>query len=54
MNTVAEGIETLSQAVLMQQLKCGRGRGFLWAKPLEPAALAQWLCQRAEPVPAAA
>ena len=54
MNTVAEGIETPSQAVLMQQLKCGRGQGFLWAKPLEPAALAQWLCQRAESVPAAA
>ncbi len=54
MCTVAEGIETPGQAALMQRLKCGRGQGFLWARPLAPEALVQWLQQRAECLPAAA
>jgi len=49
MATVAEGIETESQAVLMRQLHCGRGQGYLWSRPLEADALADWLLARAVP-----
>ena len=54
MNTVAEGIETESQAALMRRLHCDRGQGYLWAKPLEADALGLWLTQRAAPLAAAA
>jgi len=54
MSTVAEGIETDSQAALMRQLQCGRGQGFLWSKPLEAEALTIWLIRRAYPSQAAA
>ncbi len=39
MTTVAEGIETEGQAQLMLQLACDRGQGYLFAKPLDAAAL---------------
>ena len=42
MTTVAEGIETAGQAALMQALECDRGQGFLFARPLEAAALEAW------------
>lgn len=48
MNTVAEGIESLGQASLMQQMQCGRGQGYLYSRPLNADALTQWLTQRAE------
>ena len=54
MSTVAEGIETEGQAVLMRQLHCNRGQGYLWAKPLEADALSLWLTGRAAPLVAAA
>jgi len=47
MSTVAEGIETEAQAATLQGLHCGRGQGFLWSRPLEAEALADWLRQRA-------
>ena len=47
MSTVAEGIETEGQARALQALQCGRGQGFLWSRPLEPQALADWLRARA-------
>ena len=48
MDTVAEGIETASQAALMQHLDCGRGQGYLWSPPLSADALPAWLQQWAD------
>ena len=46
MDTVAEGIETASQAALMRRLACDRGQGYFWSRPLEVDALGAWLlCQ---------
>jgi PAS domain S-box-containing protein len=49
MTTVAEGIETDNQAVLMQQLACDRGQGYLFSRPLEADALTLWA--RSQPMP---
>jgi predicted signal transduction protein with EAL and GGDEF domain len=49
MDTVAEGIETAGQAALMRRLHCGRGQGYLWARPLEADALCLWLTRRVAP-----
>ena len=46
MATVAEGIETEGQAGLMRELACDRGQGFLFSRPLEPAALEAWARQQ--------
>ncbi|NMM28953.1 MAG: bifunctional diguanylate cyclase/phosphodiesterase [Glaciimonas sp.] len=43
MDTVAEGIETQAQAAVVRQLKCDKGQGYLFSKPLAAAALVQWL-----------
>jgi EAL domain-containing protein (putative c-di-GMP-specific phosphodiesterase class I) len=43
MDTVAEGIETTSQAALLQRLDCDRGQGYLWSPPLAADALERWL-----------
>ena len=43
MTTVAEGIETEGQAALMLALQCDRGQGFLFGRPMEAAALEDWL-----------
>ncbi len=43
MDTVAEGIETPSQAALLRRLDCGRGQGYLWSPPLASDALERWL-----------
>jgi diguanylate cyclase (GGDEF)-like protein/PAS domain S-box-containing protein len=42
MTTVAEGIETEGQAELMQRLRCDRGQGYLFARPLPAAELSRW------------
>jgi len=42
MNTVAEGIETEGQAVLMRELTCDAGQGYLFSRPLEAADLESW------------
>ena len=47
MTTVAEGIETEGQAALMGALDCDRGQGFLFARPLEAAALGRWAQEHA-------
>lgn len=57
--TVAEGIETLEDWHLLQELGCTIGQGYLIAKPMAAAALPQWLKShhrrlhelRAEPLP---
>ena len=43
MDTVAEGIETAGQAALVQQLRCDKGQGYHWSRPLEADALVAWL-----------
>ncbi len=43
MDTVAEGIETASQAALLRRLDCDRGQGYLWSPPLGADALVRWL-----------
>ncbi len=43
MATVAEGIETDEQAALLRELRCGKGQGYLFSKPLAADDLADWL-----------
>ena len=43
METVAEGIETDHQAAVVRQLKCDKGQGYLFSRPLTSAALKDWL-----------
>ncbi|MES2759922.1 MAG: EAL domain-containing protein [Pseudomonadota bacterium] len=49
MDTVAEGIETEAQAAVVRQLKCDKGQGYLFSRPLTSAALKDWLGARAQP-----
>ena len=48
MGTVAEGIETPAQAALMHKLRCDRGQGYLFSKPLTAPALQAWLTDRGD------
>jgi diguanylate cyclase (GGDEF)-like protein/PAS domain S-box-containing protein len=50
MVTVAEGIERESQALLLRQLGCRYGQGYLFGHPLGPDAIAR-LCANAESLP---
>ena len=34
MEVVAEGVETRAQVAALRALRCGRGQGFLFSKPL--------------------
>jgi len=47
MTTVAEGIETLEQANVAHAQGCDKGQGYLYSRPLESAALQQWLTAHA-------
>ena len=51
MATVAEGIETASQAALLRALRCGHGQGFFWSPPLDAAALVDWWLARSAALP---
>lgn len=51
MSTVAEGIETEAQAVLLRDLGCEKGQGYLFCKPLSAVELAHWLTCNVEPSP---
>lgn len=53
MSTVAEGIETTGQADMMRALRCNKGQGFLFSKPLGLAALVQWISAHASTTPSA-
>ena len=46
MKTVAEGIETTGQAEMMRKLRCHKGQGYLFSRPLALDALLQWLVYR--------
>ncbi len=43
MGTVAEGIETEGQALALAQLHCGKGQGYLFAKPMSEPDTTRWL-----------
>jgi diguanylate cyclase (GGDEF)-like protein len=43
LEVVAEGIEDVSQAVMLQDLGCAYGQGFLLARPMPAAAFADWM-----------
>jgi diguanylate cyclase (GGDEF)-like protein/PAS domain S-box-containing protein len=43
MDVVAEGIETVEQREKLQKMKCSRGQGFLFSRPLEESAMASLL-----------
>src|SRR5260370_25086497 len=47
MDVVAEGVETAEQAAQLRALKCKYGQGFHFARPLNPADVAQLLSRRA-------
>ena len=47
LRTVAEGVETESQAALLGALQCQQVQGYLYCRPLDAAALAAWLHARA-------
>jgi len=49
LTTVAEGIETREQAVLMAALGCSKGQGYLYSTPLQATALAQWITNQGKP-----
>ncbi|MES2187493.1 MAG: EAL domain-containing protein [Pseudomonadota bacterium] len=53
MSTVAEGVETAEQAWLVATLGCDKGQGYLYSRPLEAAALENWLAERTEAAAAA-
>ena len=46
LTTVAEGIETWTQADLMKTLGCSKGQGYLYSKPLLAAELMNWILNR--------
>ena len=57
MATVAEGIETPGQARLLQALRCQKGQGYWFGRPMPADALAAWLADRnaaIRPLPASA
>jgi EAL domain-containing protein (putative c-di-GMP-specific phosphodiesterase class I) len=46
MRTVAEGIETTAQAEMMRSLRCHKGQGYLFSRPLTRVDLMQWLADK--------
>jgi EAL domain-containing protein (putative c-di-GMP-specific phosphodiesterase class I) len=51
MRTVAEGIETTGQADMMRALRCNKGQGYLFSRPVALTALVQWISARALTAP---
>ena len=46
LTVIAEGIEEESQAEALRQLGCHEGQGYLYAKPMTPPLLKEWLTER--------
>jgi EAL domain-containing protein (putative c-di-GMP-specific phosphodiesterase class I) len=56
LKVVAEGVERPREAALLREARCDELQGYLFAKPMQAAALEDWLRDRAEvsaPVPLA-
>ncbi|MFO1114107.1 MAG: EAL domain-containing protein [Beijerinckiaceae bacterium] len=51
---VAEGVETAEQREALRALGCDAAQGYLYARPMPPQNLADWLVGRAEPAENAA
>jgi diguanylate cyclase (GGDEF)-like protein len=47
LDVVAEGVETAGQLVILRELGCGYGQGFLWSRPLDATAARAWLIDHA-------
>jgi c-di-GMP-specific phosphodiesterase len=45
---VAEGVETAGQCEVLCRAGCDTAQGWLFARPMAPAALEAWLAQRAD------
>lgn len=43
LRTVAEGIETVAQLEILQQLGCETGQGYLFAKPMSVTEWLKWM-----------
>ena len=43
---VAEGVETDVEVDILRAMGCDQAQGYLYARPLAPAALLAWLVQR--------
>jgi EAL domain-containing protein (putative c-di-GMP-specific phosphodiesterase class I) len=46
LSIIAEGVEDERQAHMLQDLGCPLAQGYLYARPLAPAALLDWLKTR--------
>jgi EAL domain-containing protein (putative c-di-GMP-specific phosphodiesterase class I) len=46
LTVIAEGIEEETQAEALRQLGCHEGQGYLYAKPMTPPLLKEWLTER--------
>lgn len=44
-DVIAEGVETVEQALKLQLLGCHRGQGYLFARPLDSQSVPQFICQ---------
>lgn len=50
LETIAEGIESPAQAQFLRELDCDLGQGYLYSKPLPPAAFERYLSGTATPL----
>ena len=50
LETIAEGVETASQADQLSQLRCNNAQGYLYSRPLQPH-LVRELLRREKPIP---
>jgi len=48
LNIVAEGIETSEQMNILKRLKCLRGQGYLFSRPLSSKDLENWMIKKSE------
>jgi len=48
LSVIAEGVEDERQAAILRQLGCPLAQGFLYARPLSPEGLLEWLAGNAE------